>query len=119
MNVTAADLKKRHCISCDENTKSLSKALAQKLLSAIPKWKLIANGRGIRREWRVKDVPTALDFFDRIGKIADAEDHHPDLHLANYREVTVELSTHSAKGLTENDFIVAAKIDKLPVKLKA
>ena len=56
---------------------------------------------------------TGLDFFCRIGDVAEAEDHHPDLHLANYRDVTVELWTHAAGGLTENDFIMAAKIDGL------
>ena len=49
-----------------------------------------------------------------IGFLCEAADHHPDLHLTNYRDVTVELWTHAAGGLTENDFILAAKIDQLP-----
>jgi 4a-hydroxytetrahydrobiopterin dehydratase len=118
MSVTAADLTKKHCVSCDGNTKPLSPADARALLAAIPDWKLTADGRGIRREWRVKDFPTALDFFYRLGQIAEAEDHHPDLHLANYREVAIDLWTHAANGLTENDFIMAAKIDELKVELK-
>ena len=60
----------------------------------------------------------ALDFLNRVGRIAQAEDHHPDLHLSCYRNVTIELSTHDLVGLSENDFIVAAKIDQLPLKLK-
>ncbi len=68
---------------------------------------------GSRRSWRVLDFGTGLDFFCRIADVAEAEDHHPDLHLANYRDVTVELWTHAAGGLTENDFIMAAKIDAL------
>jgi 4a-hydroxytetrahydrobiopterin dehydratase len=60
----------------------------------------------------------ALDFFNRIGAIAEAEDHHPDLHVVGYRNVTIELWTHAVNGLTENDFILAAKIDQLPVELK-
>jgi 4a-hydroxytetrahydrobiopterin dehydratase len=118
MSAIAADLVNKHCVPCDGNTKSLGKADAQSLLVAIPAWKLSADARLIRREWRVKDFPTALDFFQRIGAIAEAEDHHPDLHLANYREVAVELWTHAANGLTENDFIIAAKIDTLRVELK-
>jgi hypothetical protein len=57
-------------------------------------------------------------FFQRIGQIAEAEDHHPDLHLTGYRNVAIELSTHALGGLSENDFILAAKIDQLPVALK-
>ena len=63
--------------------------------------------------WRVRDFSTGLDFFRRIEDVANAEDHHPDLHLTNYRDVTVELSTHAVGGLTDNDFIMAAKIDAL------
>jgi 4a-hydroxytetrahydrobiopterin dehydratase len=84
----------------------------------VPEWKLSADGKRISRSWRVRDFMTGLDFFRRIGDVAETEDHHPDLHLANYRDVTVELWTHAAGGLTENDFILAAKIDKLGVAEK-
>ena len=57
-------------------------------------------------------------FFTRIAAIAEAEDHHPDLHLTGYRDIVVEIWTHALGGLSENDFILAAKIDKLPVELK-
>jgi 4a-hydroxytetrahydrobiopterin dehydratase len=72
----------------------------------------------IRREWRVKDFLTALDFFRQVGEVAEAEGHHPDLHLSGYRNVAIELWTHAVGGLTENDFILAAKIDQLPLDLK-
>jgi 4a-hydroxytetrahydrobiopterin dehydratase len=87
-------------------------------MSAVPQWRLSEDGRRIRREWRVQDFATALDFFARVGQVAEAEDHHPDLHLTGYRNVALELSTHAVGGLTENDFILAAKIDQLPVELK-
>jgi 4a-hydroxytetrahydrobiopterin dehydratase len=87
-------------------------------LNELPHWKLTEDGQRIRREWRVKDFATALDFFNRVGQIAEAEDHHPDLHLTGYRDVAIEIWTHAAGGLTENDFILAAKIDTLPVQLK-
>ena len=54
---------------------------------------------------------TALDFFNRGGPVAEAEDHHPDLHLTGYRNVAIEIWTHAINGLSENDFILAAKID--------
>jgi 4a-hydroxytetrahydrobiopterin dehydratase len=87
-------------------------------LKALPAWKLTEDRKRIRREWRVKDFATGLDFFNRVGAIAEAEDHHPDLHLVGYRNVAIELWTHAVGGLSENDFILAAKIDQLPVELK-
>jgi 4a-hydroxytetrahydrobiopterin dehydratase len=84
----------------------------------VPQWRLSDDGKRIRRDWRVKDFATALDFFRRVGEVAESEDHHPDLHLTGYRNVVLELSTHAVGGLTENDFILAAKIDQLPVELK-
>jgi len=59
-----------------------------------------------------------LEFFNAVGKLPEEENHHPDLHLENYRNVWIELWTHAIGGLSENDFILAAKIDRLPVKLK-
>jgi 4a-hydroxytetrahydrobiopterin dehydratase len=96
----------------------LSDQQIESLLPAVPHWRLMPDRRHLRREWRVKDFVTALDFFRRIGEIAEAEDHHPDLHLTGYRNVALELSTHAIGGLSENDFILAAKIDELPVELK-
>jgi len=55
---------------------------------------------------------------DRIAKVAQKENHHPDLHLTGYRKLRVELSTHAIGGLSENDFILAARIERLPKKLK-
>jgi 4a-hydroxytetrahydrobiopterin dehydratase len=96
----------------------LSTEAVQENLAAVPQWRLSGDGKRLRREWRVKDFATGLDFFNRIGSIAEAEDHHPDLHLIGYRNVAVELWTHAVGGLTENDFILAAKVDTLPVELK-
>ncbi len=118
MATSAAELTARHCKPCEGGVPPLSAEEVRSHLPAVPDWKLTADGRGIRRQWRVKDFATALDFFNRVGQIADAEDHHPDLHLTGYRNVAIELSTHAVGGLTENDFILAAKIDKLPVELK-
>jgi 4a-hydroxytetrahydrobiopterin dehydratase len=96
----------------------LDAAQVQEHLRAVPQWRLTEDGKRIRREWRVKDFVTALDFFQRVGNLAEAEDHHPDLHLVGYRNVALELWTHALGGLSENDFILAAKIDQLPVVLK-
>src|SRR5438046_2023713 len=118
MTATAAELTRKHCVPCEGGVPPLSAAEVKAQLAALPDWRLSADGQRLRREWRVKDFATALDFFNRVGQIAEQEDHHPDLHLTGYRDVAIELSTHAAKGLTENDFILAAKIDTLPVALK-
>ena len=114
----ATELSKKHCVPCEKKTDRLPPKQVKTLLSDIPEWKLMHDGGRLRREWKVKDFLTALDFFRHIGKIAEAEDHHPDLHLEGYRNVAIELWTHAVEGLTENDFIMAAKIDELPVELK-
>jgi 4a-hydroxytetrahydrobiopterin dehydratase len=114
----ACALANKKCIPCEGGVPPLSADDVKKLLPNVPQWKVVADGKRIRREWLVKDFMAALDFFNRIGAIAEAEDHHPDLHVVGYRNVTIELWTHAVNGLTENDFILAAKIDQLPVELK-
>jgi 4a-hydroxytetrahydrobiopterin dehydratase len=118
MTTTACELTRKHCVPCEGGVPPLAPEQVRDDLPAVPQWRLTPDGKRLRREWRVKDFATALDFFIRIGRIAEAEDHHPDLHLTGYRQVAVEVSTHAVGGLTENDFILAAKIDTLPVELK-
>jgi 4a-hydroxytetrahydrobiopterin dehydratase len=114
----AAQLTQKRCLPCEGGVPALTRAEARTYLTATPNWKITRDGKRIRREWRVKDFITALDFFHRIGRIAEAEDHHPDLHLTGYRNVAIEIGTHALDALSENDFILAAKIDRLPVELK-
>lgn len=87
------------------------------LRNQVPGWQLIREDDvdRIRSEWTVKDFKSALEFFQRIGEIAESEGHHPDLHLTSYNKVRIELFTHAVKGLTENDFIIAAKINALDI----
>jgi 4a-hydroxytetrahydrobiopterin dehydratase len=87
-------------------------------LEHLPGWKLVRGGRAIRKEWLVRNFVAGIDFFRRVARLAEQEYHHPDLHLEGFRHVAIELSTHAIGGLSENDFILAAKIDRLPVKLK-
>ncbi|MBS3056259.1 MAG: 4a-hydroxytetrahydrobiopterin dehydratase [Candidatus Aenigmarchaeota archaeon] len=75
------------------------------------KWKLI-KGKKIARKFRFNDFKEAVKFVNKVAEIAESENHHPDIFIF-YNEVVVELWTHSAKGLTEKDFIVAAKIQKI------
>jgi 4a-hydroxytetrahydrobiopterin dehydratase len=115
---TTAELTRKHCVPCEGGIPPLSADQVQHLLRAVPHWKLSADGKRICREWRVQNFLAALDFFSRVAKVAEQEDHHPDLHLVGYRNVTIEIWTHAINGLSENDFILAAKIDMLPVALK-
>jgi len=118
MPTLVTELSRRHCTTCEGHVPASTPNQVHEFLDALPSWKLIGEGKRIRREWRVKDFKTALDFFRRIGEVAENEGHHPDLHLVEYRSVAIEIWTHAVKGLTENDFILAAKIDEVPVELK-
>jgi len=116
---TTSELSRKKCTPCEGGVPPLPPEQVKTLLKHVPSWTPTPDGKRIRREWRVKDFVTALDFFRRVGEVAEAEGHHPDLHLVEYRNVAIEIWTHAANGLTENDFILAAKIDLLPVKLKS
>jgi 4a-hydroxytetrahydrobiopterin dehydratase len=113
------DLTRKHCSSCESGVPPLAPDRVQELLRAVPAWRLAEDGKRIRREWRVKDFTAGLEFFNRVGTVAEAEGHHPDLQLVGYRNVAIELWTHAIGGLSENDFILAAKIDELRVALKS
>lgn len=116
---SASPLARKKCQPCEGGVTPLNRSEADKLLPQVSGWAITADGKSLRRTWRVKDFPTALGFFQKIGEIAEHEDHHPDLHLTGYRNVAVEISTHAIGGLSENDFILAAKINEVPVELKA
>ncbi|KAK9833260.1 hypothetical protein WJX81_000625 [Elliptochloris bilobata] len=68
----------------------------------------------LERNYRAKNFVKALQLCERFGEVAEAEQHHPDLHLTNWNRLRVELWTHARGGLTENDFIMAAKLDAVP-----
>lgn len=88
---------------------------ARTMLQQIAQWNLV-NEDGVlklRRSWKVKTFTKGLEFFRIIAGLAEAEGHHPDLHLVGWNNVTIEIWTHSVGGLTQNDFILAAKINEL------
>jgi len=93
-------------------------AEASRHLTRLEGWQLTHDGERIRKDWVVKNFTAGIDFFQRVAEVAEADGHHPDLHLEGYRNVWIELYTHAIGGLSENDFILAAKIDQLPVTLK-
>jgi 4a-hydroxytetrahydrobiopterin dehydratase len=115
---TAAELRQKRCKPCEGGVTPLAADQIRDMMSAIPQWQLAGTGKSLQREWRVKDFDAAVRFFNAIGRVAEEQDHHPDLHLTGYRNVRIDLSTHAIGGLSENDFILAACIDQVPVELK-
>lgn len=110
---TAEELTRKKCVPCEGGVPTLTGPEVEALLANLQGWKAVEGGQRIRRDWRARNFMTAIDFFNRIATLAEQEGHHPDLHLVGYRDVAVELWTHAIGGLSENDFIVAAKIDAL------
>ena len=105
-------LPRRKCKPCEGGTEPLPPSAAQAMLRDIKGWELV-DGTLIRKTVRCKDFLDAVSLIQRIAPIAEAEDHHPDLNLTGYRKLAIDLSTHAIGGLSENDFILAAKIDQL------
>jgi 4a-hydroxytetrahydrobiopterin dehydratase len=87
-------------------------------LGRLKCWKLAADAKSITCELTMKDFLAAVDLIQKIAPVAEQMDHHPDLHLTGFRKLLLELSTHSAGGLTDKDFELAVKIDALPKALK-
>jgi 4a-hydroxytetrahydrobiopterin dehydratase len=114
----ATQLAAAHCAACEGNAPKLTPKEVKERLSDLAGWKLNADGLRIRKDWRVETFAAGIEFLNRVAEVAEAEDHHPDLHLEGYRNVWIELSTHAVGGLSQNDFILAAKIDQLPIRLR-
>lgn len=103
------ELSAKHCVVFRKGTPPLGPDDTARLLRLVDGWN-IQDGPRLAKAWRFADFASALAFVNRIGAIADAENHHPDVALA-WGRVGIELWTHDAGGLTENDFILAARID--------
>jgi len=114
---TAEQLASERCAACEGELEKCSLDEAQDQLQALDGWRLTDDGLRIRRDWQVKNFMAGIDFFAMVAELAESEGHHPDLHLESYRHVWIELWTHSIGGLSQSDFILAAKIDRLPVRL--
>lgn len=114
---TVEELRQKRCAPCEGGVPKLTRDEAAEQLKKLGGWELTDQER-IRKSWTVKHFMAGVDFFNRVADVAESEGHHPDLHLVGYRNVTIEIWTHAIGGLSENDFILAAKIDELPVETK-
>jgi len=106
------DLAQKKCVACAGDVAPLNKIEAEVLMKQLHEWKLSDDAKSIGKELKFKNFAEALACTNKIGAIAEEEGHHPDLELG-WGRVIVSLTTHAIKGLSENDFIVAAKIDQL------
>lgn len=105
------DLLKKKCVPCeDKNMKPLARNDAQDYVDELIGWTLDKDAKKISKEYKFKDFIGAINFVERVADVAEMEGHHPDIHI-HYNKVLLELWTHSIGGLSENDFIVATKID--------
>ena len=106
------DLTQKKCIPCEAGTPPLTKDQYQPLLKQLKlDWEVI-EGKKIRREFKFKDFVKAISFINKVADLAEAEGHHPNFHIY-YSRVVIDLYTHKINGLSENDFILAAKIEEL------
>lgn len=109
------ELSEKKCVPCEGGVAPLTKAEAEKLRAKLAAdWKVADDAKSLRREFRFKDFYRAMSFVNAIAHIANIEDHHPDLEVG-WGYCNVVFSTHAIKGLSENDFICAAKIDRVPL----
>lgn len=88
-------------------------AEAEAQVAQLPGWRLTHEGTRIRRDWNLADFRSAIRMLNNVAALAEREQHHPDLHLEGYRTAWIEIFTHAIGGLSENDFILAAKIDAI------
>ena len=106
-----AQLAEKMCVPCRGGVPPLTAAEIKPLKAQVKEWSVIENHH-IERQFGFKDFKTALDFTNKVGTIAEEQGHHPDIYLA-WGKVRVTIWTHKIDGLTESDFILAAKIDQI------
>lgn len=106
------DLTQKHCIPCEGGQKPLDATFIAELKEQLKKeWEVIENKK-IKQQFLFKTFKEAINFVNKVAELAETEDHHPNVFIS-YNKVTITLSTHAIGGLSENDFILAAKIEQL------
>ncbi|MCH7828299.1 4a-hydroxytetrahydrobiopterin dehydratase [Patescibacteria group bacterium] len=106
-------LTEKKCVPCEGGTPPLNEEEIQAYAGQLQgEWEAI-DEKKIQKQFSFKNFKEALAFVNKVGEIAESEGHHPDIRLFGYKNVEIELSTHAIGGLSENDFIVAAKIEQL------
>ena len=120
MEIQAADaLVAKKCKPCEGGVEPCTLPEAEDQITKLSGWYLTHDGQRIRKDWTVKNFMAGMDFFNRVAEVAEEDGHHPDLHIEGYRNLSIALWTHAIGGLSENDFILAAKIDQLEIVLQS
>ena len=105
------DLASKDCVPCRGGVPPLGREEVDKLLGHVPGWEVV-NDHHLRKEFKFEDFKETLGFVNRVGEVAEAQWHHPDINFG-WGRAEVTIWTHKINGLTESDFILAAKIDRL------
>ena len=106
-------LQKKSCQPCEGGVDACTLEESQNQLQELNGWRLSEDGKRICKRWTVADFMAGIAMIRDVADLAESQGHHPDICLKNYKEVVIELTTHAIGGLSENDFIMAAKIDQL------
>ncbi len=110
-----SELTSKRCKPCEGGVAPLDRERATELMRSLdPAWSLAQDGRSITRELRFRDFYRTMSYVNALAHIANIEDHHPDLEVG-YSRCRVSFTTHAIGGLSENDFICAAKADLIPL----
>lgn len=109
---TACNLTDRHCVPCEGGVTPYDRAAAETVMKEIPEWTLSDDGKSICRDFKFKGFFRTMGFVNAMAWIANSENHHPDF-TTGYNHCEVTFTTHAIDGLSENDFICAAKVDAL------
>jgi len=110
--MTRIVLTNKKCVACEGNEKPMSEQEYKTLLKQVNGWR-VARKKEIIRNFVFKNFKLAIDFINKVARLAESEGHHPDILLHAYKKLTISLTTHAIGGLSENDFIMAAKINKI------
>jgi 4a-hydroxytetrahydrobiopterin dehydratase len=106
-----SDLASRTCVPCRGGTPPLEGGELEELARQLPAWEVV-GGHHLRREFRFANFREALDFVNRVGELAEEQAHHPDVDFG-WGRAGITIFTHKIDGLTESDFVLAAKVDRL------
>lgn len=104
-------LVEKKCVPCEGDTKPLNADAVRQMLKEVPQWHLGEDGMRIARDFKCKDFVSAMALVNRVAALAEDEGHHPNILIHGWNHVRIETWTHAIRGLSENDFILAAKID--------
>ncbi len=110
--MSSEGLSSKHCVPCRGGIPPLTAEKARELARDTPQWRLEENATRLKRRFEFEDFKKAIEFVNRVAEVAEQEGHHPDIAI-HYNQVDLILWTHKIGGLHENDFILAAKVDRL------